>query len=99
MSKRAPKDAGFEKARSEAYTHVADVVAAALEEDRKRHGRRFTNYREISQRVGREMNRTLPHILSENDTTISTLSDLAHALGCRLVVRFEYPTFTRGERS
>ena len=75
------------EARRRAFCMVADQLAGAIERDRMRSGRRYTDYREISKRVGREMNRTLPQILKENDSTISTLSDLATICGCRLEIR------------
>jgi hypothetical protein len=70
--------------RDETQCRAADVVATMLEADRIAAGRRYTDYRDISRRMGREMGRTLTCILKEGDTTVSTMADLAFICGYEL---------------
>jgi hypothetical protein len=88
MAKGAAPNEALAQARERALSNVADQLAAALERDRIKAGRRYTDYRDLSKRMGRDMNRTVPNILKEGDTTISTLADLAHVTGSRLEIRF-----------
>ena len=86
---RSPVSKPFANHRERVYTTVADAVAEALERERVREKRRFTDYRLLSKRVGRQMGRTLGQILRERDTTVSTLADIALATGHRLRIEFE----------
>ena len=63
--------------RQVAYTAVADAVGGAM---------RGIGHRQLSRRIGRDMGRTLAQIYRENDTSVSTLADIAAATGCELVV-------------
>lgn len=79
----------LERSRAEAHAMVADVVAGALETDRQERGDRLVRYAVLKKRAGRNISRSVQQILAERDTKISTLSDVATALGMRLRVSFE----------
>lgn len=81
----APSDRQQE-VRARMLSRVADVVAWALRYEQTRAGRRYTDYRDLSKRVGREMGRTVSQILKEKDTTISTLVDLIDACDCDISI-------------
>jgi hypothetical protein len=98
---RAKPKKEYQRARAEAFEHVADIVAGALR--RAKLGRAgktvykikgkvcerglYQGQAEISRRVGRDMRRTLYVIQAgEQDCTISTLSDIAAATGHRLQI-------------
>lgn len=69
--------AAIRSSRQKAYIAVADAVSTAM---------RGVGHNQLSRRVGRDMGRTLAQIYRENDTSVSTLADIAAATGCELVV-------------
>jgi hypothetical protein len=95
---RKPVSVELQKKRRAAYEQVADevsgaLVAAGLNESqsiRHRGKPRYAGQKSVGERLGRDMRRTL-YVLQkgDSDTTISTLSDIAHATGRRLVIRLE----------
>lgn len=81
----APSDRQLQ-VRAYTLSRVADLVAWALRYEQQKAGRRYTDYRDLSRRVGREMGRTVSQILKEKDTTITTLVDLIDACDCDISI-------------
>lgn len=79
----APSDQQ-KRVRARTLSQVADLVAWALHYEQHKAKRRYTDYRDLSKRVGREMGRTVSQILKEKDTTITTLVDLLDACDCEM---------------